>query len=106
MQAAQRPATMNSDRWRRPARWRVVNEGLAQAFGTGQHAVYGIGMAKPKTMSPPIQFRIPIHLWPVLERNAAKHGRSPAEHCQARIVEALQRQYGDDDVPGGVAFGP
>lgn len=47
-------------------------------------------MPKPVTKSPPIQFRIPIDLWPKLEAKAKAKGMTESEFAADYLTRALE----------------
>jgi uncharacterized membrane protein len=55
-------------------------------------------MARPKTLGPPIQFRLPIDLHAVAEQRAALNGMTVNEYLANRLVDALTRQRDADTI--------
>lgn len=46
-------------------------------------------MARPKTLSDPIQFRIPLRLWPILLENAEAAGVTPSEWVRRKTIDSI-----------------
>jgi hypothetical protein len=53
-------------------------------------------MSRPLTKSPPIQFRIPIELWPFLQARAERKGQSVGEYVAASLRPALEADFAKD----------
>jgi hypothetical protein len=47
-------------------------------------------MPRPLTKSPPIQFRLPLDLYTILEQRAAAKGQTPIEFVRDYVTRALE----------------
>jgi len=63
-------------------------------------------MAKPKTQSDPISFRIPLELYPDLEEEAAKIGCTPSERVAMLVINRQRRRLGLEQLPMRGSVGP
>lgn len=51
-------------------------------------------MARPQTKSPPIQFRIPLDLWPTLEAMAQAKGQPVNDFVAGYLTRAIEAKQG------------
>ena len=56
-------------------------------------------MARPRTLGPPIQFRLPIELHDIAAERAEAHGVTVDEYIRSRFVDALTK-HRDRTPPG------